>query len=140
MSPPIYDPNRDLIRATLRRHIVTLTGSTRDTDSSGCKANSASAAIKKWLKPRVPDGCVVHSLRHSLRDRLRRVKCPSDITDAISGWATVSVGQKYGSGYVLAVKALRLPPCGRRTGVTGVVCGVWVDVIFHKTGNHSEQG
>ena len=77
----------------------------RYTDSSGCNANSASAAINKWLKPRVPDGCVVHSFRHSLRDRLRRVECPSDIADAIGGWATVGVGQKYGSGYGLEVKA-----------------------------------
>ena len=77
----------------------------RYTDSSGCNANSASAAINKWLKPRVPDGCVVHSFRHSLRDRLRRVECPSDIADAIGGWATAGVGQKYGSGYGLEVKA-----------------------------------
>ena len=76
----------------------------RYTDSSGCNANSASAAINKWLKPRVPDGCVVHSFRHSLRDRLRRVECPSDIADAIGGWATAGVGQKYGSGYGLEVK------------------------------------
>ena len=76
----------------------------RYTDSSGCSANSASAAINKWLKPRVPDGCVVHSFRHSLRDRLRRVECPSDIADAIGGWATVGVGQKYGSGYGLEIK------------------------------------
>ena len=77
----------------------------RYTDSSGCNANSASAAINKWLKPRVPDGCVVHSFRHSLRDRLRRVECPSDIADAIGGWATAGVGQKYGSGYSLEAKA-----------------------------------
>ena len=46
-----------------------------------------------------------HSFRHSLRDRLRHVECPSDIADAIGGWATTSVGQKYGSGYGLEVKA-----------------------------------
>mgnify|MGYP001327985623 CR=1 FL=1 len=68
---------------------------------STSNANSASAAINKWLKPRVPDGCVVHSLR----DRLRRVECPPDIADAIGGWATAGVGQKYGSGYGLEVKA-----------------------------------
>ena len=77
----------------------------RYTDGSGCNANSASAAINKWLKSRVPDGCVTHSFRHSLRDRLRRVECPSDIADAIGGWATAGVGQKYGSGYGLEVKA-----------------------------------
>ena len=51
----------------------------RYTDSSGCNANSASAAINKWLKPRVADRCVVHSFRHSLRDSLRRVECPLDM-------------------------------------------------------------
>ena len=38
-----------------------------------CNANSASAALNKWLKPRVPDGCVIHSFRHLLRDRLRAI-------------------------------------------------------------------
>jgi hypothetical protein len=51
-------------------------------------ANSASAAINKWLRPRVPEGCVIHSFRHSLRDRLRAVECPSDMIDQIGGWAT----------------------------------------------------
>ena len=46
------------------------------TSASGTNANSASAAINKWLKPRVPEGCVIHSFRHSLRDRLRAVQCP----------------------------------------------------------------
>ena len=50
-----------------------------------CNANSASAALNKWLKPRVPDGCVIHSFRHSLRDRLRAIECPADIIDAIGG-------------------------------------------------------
>ena len=59
----------------------------------------------RWLKPRVADGGVIHSFRNSLRDRLRRVECPSDIADDIGGWATAGVGQKYGSGYGLEVKA-----------------------------------
>ena len=67
-------------------------------------ANSASAAINKWLKPRVPEGCVIHSFRHSLRDRLRAVECPSDIVDAIGGWATSGIGQNYGTGYSLTIK------------------------------------
>ena len=69
-----------------------------------CSSNSASAAINKWLKPRVPKGCVIHSFRHSLRDRLRAVECPSDIVDALGGWATSGVGQKYGQGYDIQVK------------------------------------
>ena len=42
--------------------------------------------------------------RHSFRDRLRAVECPSDIIDAIGGWKTFGVGQGYGSGYGLDVK------------------------------------
>lgn len=72
---------------------------------SECKGNSASAALNKWLKPRVSDGCVVHSFRHSLRDRLRDLECPFDIVNEIGGWATSGVGQQYGDGYSLKVKA-----------------------------------
>jgi integrase len=72
---------------------------------SSSNANSASAAINKWLKPRVPDGCVIHSFRHSMRDRLRAVECPSDIIDAIGGWTTTGIGQRYGLGHPLEVKA-----------------------------------
>ncbi len=50
-------------------------------DGKICNANSASAALNKWLKPRVSGHAVVHSLRHSIRDRLRAVECPSDIID-----------------------------------------------------------
>ena len=69
-----------------------------------CNANSASAALNKWLKPRLPEGCVIHSFRHSLRDRLRAVECPSDIIDAVGGWTTAGVGHKYGKGHSLTVK------------------------------------
>ena len=66
-------------------------------------ANSASAALNKWLRQYVPVGCTMHSFRHSMRDRLRAVQCPADITDQIGGWATDGVGQGYGSGYPLSV-------------------------------------
>ena len=66
-------------------------------------ANSASAALNKWLKHYVPVGCTMHSFRHSMRDRLRAVQCPADITDQIGGWTTDGVGQGYGSGYPMSV-------------------------------------
>jgi integrase len=66
-------------------------------------ANSASAALNKWLRQYVPEGCTMHSFRHSMRDRLRAVQCPADIVDQIGGWATDGVGQGYGSGYPLEV-------------------------------------
>ena len=70
-----------------------------------CNANSASAALNKWLKPRVNGHAVVHSLRHSMRDRLRAAECPSDIIDQIGGWSSSSVGSSYGKGYELPVLA-----------------------------------
>jgi hypothetical protein len=45
----------------------------------------------------------MHSFRHSLRDRLRAVECPSDIVDAIGGWKTSGVSHGYGNGYPLDV-------------------------------------
>ena len=77
----------------------------RYTSAKGTNANSASAAINKWLKPRVPEGCVIHSFRHSLRDRLRAVQCPSDMIDQIGGWSTAGVGQSYGEGYCCKEKS-----------------------------------
>jgi len=72
-------------------------------NATQCKSNSASAALNKWLSPRVPGGCVVHSFRHSFRDRLRAVECPSDITDRLGGWAVGGIGESYGDGYPVAV-------------------------------------
>ena len=71
----------------------------RYTSSKGTNANSATAALNKWLKPRVPHRCVIHSFRHSLRVRLRAVQCPSDLIDQIGGWSTAGFGQRYGEGY-----------------------------------------
>ena len=70
---------------------------------SRTSANSASAAINKWLKNYVPTGCTMHSFRHSMRDRLRAVQCPSDVADQIGGWATDGVGQGYGARYPIEV-------------------------------------
>tara|TARA_B100000745_G_scaffold269322_1_gene195755 strand:- start:53 stop:727 length:675 start_codon:yes stop_codon:yes gene_type:complete len=68
-----------------------------------CKSNSASAALNKWLSPRVPKGCVIHSFRHSFRDRLRAVECPQEITDRLGGWSVGGIGESYGSGYPIEV-------------------------------------
>ena len=72
-------------------------------DETKCKSNSASAALNKWMSPRVPDGCVIHSFRHSFRDRLRAAECTQDITDRLGGWSVDSVGETYGAGYPLKV-------------------------------------
>lgn len=68
-----------------------------------CNANSASAALNKWLKLHVEKDVVIHSFRHSIRDRLRNVECPSDIVDSIGGWSKRSIGESYGSGYQLPI-------------------------------------
>ena len=47
-----------------------------------CDANSAGAALNKWMKANIGSGYVPHRLRHSLGDRLRAFECPSDIIDA----------------------------------------------------------
>ena len=75
----------------------------RYNQQANTSANSASAALNKWLRQYVPEGCTLHSFRHSMRDRLRLVQCPSDIADQIGGWTTSGVGQIYGSGYPLEV-------------------------------------
>jgi integrase len=66
-------------------------------------ANSASAALNKWIKPYLSDNQVIHSFRHSMRDRLRAVECPADIVDSIGGWSKSSIGENYGRGYPLEV-------------------------------------
>ena len=70
-----------------------------------CNSNSASGALNKWIKQTVGREYVVHSLRHSFRDRLRAKECPSDLIDQIGGWTTAGAGEGYGKGYQLEVKA-----------------------------------
>ena len=75
----------------------------RYVDGVTCNSNSASAALNKWMKPMVPETCVVHSFRHSFRDRLREAETPTEITDVLGGWSRRSIGQKYGAGFELRV-------------------------------------
>jgi len=69
----------------------------------GNKSDYASNGLNKWLRPFVPDGCVVHSLRHSFRDRFRAVECPPDIIDQLGGWKISGVGQSYGEGHQIDI-------------------------------------
>ena len=68
----------------------------------GCNSNSASAALNKWLKQTVGPKYVIHSFRHSMRDRLRAVYCSSDMIDQIGGWMPVKIGETYGEGFGLS--------------------------------------
>ena len=73
------------------------------TSVKGCNANSASAALNKWLKGKLSERYVIHGFRHAFRDRLRAIECPSEIIDQLGGWSLKSVGQGYGKGYELSV-------------------------------------
>ncbi|MDP3192613.1 tyrosine-type recombinase/integrase [Rhodoferax sp.] len=75
------------------------------TTSTECKATSASGALNAWLKRLLPLAHTCHELRHTLKDLLRAVQCPKDISDAITGHGTKSVGDGYGTGYDLRVKS-----------------------------------
>ncbi len=75
----------------------------RYTSVDNCNANSASATLNKWLKSKLTNDYVVHGLRHSFRDRLRAIECPSEIIDQLGGWSLRSIGQGYGKGYELSV-------------------------------------
>jgi hypothetical protein len=70
-------------------------------NETDCQSNSASAALNKWLKTVAGADYVMHSFRHSMRDRLREVDCLSDMIYQIGGWRKKSVGEGYGEGYSL---------------------------------------
>ena len=86
-------------------------------DGNTCNSNSASAALNKWIKTITDKHIVIHSLRHSFRDRLRAVSAPVDLIDQLGGWSLHSVGQGYGDGYDLMTlqktmqSALEEPSC-----------------------------
>ena len=74
------------------------------TSQTECKATHASNTLVAWIKRRGIDH-VIHELRHTMADRLREVQCPREIRFAIDGHATGAVGDDYGTGYGLRVKA-----------------------------------
>ena len=71
-------------------------------------ANSASAALNKWMKTFLPNECVVHGMRHAFRDRLRAVNAPMDMIDQLGGWSKRTAGENYGAGFPLASVAMSL--------------------------------
>ena len=69
--------------------------------STFTSTNTASESLNKWLRNEGFGQYTMHSFRHSLRDRLRYVACPSEITDQIGRLSNKTVGQSYGNGYRL---------------------------------------
>lgn len=86
----------------------------RYTSATECRATAASGALTSWIR-RKGLNHVPHELRHTMADRLRDVQCPKDIRYAIDGHAAQDVGDDYGTGYGLKVKAEWLAKVVRRT-------------------------
>lgn len=68
------------------------------TDGATCKATHASNALNGWIR-RLPLAHTCHELRHTVKDQLRAVQCPKDISDAITGHGKKDTGDTYGRGY-----------------------------------------
>ena len=86
-----------------------------------CRATSASGALNGWLKRLLPLPHTCHELRHTVKDQLRAVQCPKDISDAITGHGTKSVGDGYGDGYDLRVKSEWLAKALQPANKTGAL-------------------
>lgn len=72
------------------------------------KADSASAALNKWLKARGYKH-TSHDFRHTMRDRLRNTGCPDEVARELGGWAKEYVGDKvYGDGHLLSIRQKHL--------------------------------
>jgi len=98
---PLVGHARHAVEILLRNKSKSLFPNTVGNDLNG---NSVSAAVNKWLRPRVSQGVTAHSFRHTGRDLLREVECPVPVIDAIGGWvSSKSAGEGYGSGYSLEV-------------------------------------
>jgi len=87
-------------------------------DGISTNANSASAALNKWMKTFLPKECVVHGMRHAFRDRLRATSAPTDMIDQLGGWSLKSIGQAYGHGFTLLARQQILK---RITLVDGII-------------------
>ena len=68
------------------------------TSETVCKATHASNTLNAWLRrQKLVHTC--HDLRHTVKDQLRAVQCPKDISDAITGHGKKDTGDTYGHGY-----------------------------------------
>jgi len=76
----------------------------RYTSATECKATHASNTLNKWMRANGLDH-TAHELRHTLADRLRAVQCPRAVQFVIEGHSSQDVGDSYGNGYTLTVKA-----------------------------------
>lgn len=70
---------------------------------SAFNANTASAALNKWLKENglARSGQGLHSFRHTFVDRLRNAGVPKDVREQIGGWKSQGISEAYGQGFRL---------------------------------------
>ncbi len=87
--------------------------------SKVANANSASAALNQWLDAKGIRDVSIHSLRHSFRDRCRKIGMPTEMVNQLGGWTDgANVGSRYGKGYTVDVlrtwmmKLVESPPRG----------------------------
>ncbi len=66
-----------------------------------CKSDYASNTLNKWLKKQVPDGCVIHSFRHSMRDRLRLSVVLQKSSTKLGVGKPLELGRAIGDGFSL---------------------------------------
>jgi integrase len=69
------------------------------------KGDAASATLNKWLLGVIGKRKTCHGFRHTMRDLLRNVGTPADVANEIGGWSKRSIGDNYGHGYALEIKA-----------------------------------
>ncbi len=100
---PLVNESLWASKRILEHNIDSVYAFPRYTSKDKCNSNSASAALNKWMKEQMSESYVIHGFRHSFRDRLRAVECPSEIIDQLGGWSLKSVGQGYGKGYDLDI-------------------------------------
>lgn len=67
-------------------------------------ADSASAALNKWIRSSVGGSKTCHSFRHSVQDLLREAEVPEDVREELLGWGRQKHADSYGDGRSLALK------------------------------------
>ena len=80
---------------------------------------NASATLMKQLRAAAitDKKKTIHSLRHAIKQALRDVECPKDVSDAIQGHSSAGASASYGSGHSLEVMARWLEKAHAKIGL-----------------------
>lgn len=96
-------------------------------------SDAASAVLMEHLRMVTNDqGHVVHSLRHSMKDRLRIGDVPREVQDWILGHASGSVGEGYGGSHARLVVAHRHMVRLSGSIDRGMVIGIFDETQHHR--------